>query len=229
MKEFIRYIINAVFPPLCHECGSRLLNGERILCSGCMSALVQTDYIDTEDNNLVKEYMGLHPIEHALALYYYNAGNTLSRIIKTMKYHHDKELCQFMGEVMASDPRAFHILKSADALLPVPLTTGREKSRGYNQSTELCRGICRIVEKDIITGVLERDVFKDSQTHKSAMERAANIHDAFSLHNPTRLENKHVVIIDDVITTTATTRECVYILRKIPGIKISVLALARTA
>ena len=228
MKKLVRKILDAVFPPLCHICRDRLVEGEQILCAGCLAELCVSKYMDIHDNSLAKNYWGVFPIESALTVFKFSLGNTLAEIIHHMKYFHNEELCRFMGEIMAYDARVEEMLCEADTLIPVPITAEREKHRGYNPALRICEGICRVKKMEIITDVLIRREVNNTQTAMSHHKRSKNIQGAFEMANGEKLEGKHVVLIDDIITTGATTRECLYVLRKVKGIRISVLALGST-
>ena len=229
MKKLVRKILDAVFPPLCPICRDRLVEGEKILCSGCLAELCVSKYKDIHNNSLAKNYWGVFPIESALTVFKFSLGNTLAHIIHHMKYFHNEELCRFMGEIMAYDTRVEEMLREADALIPVPITTEREKGRGYNQSQRICEGISKTRKIEIITDVLIRKAFKNTQTAMSQHKRSRNIEGDFEMTNSEKIEGKHVILVDDIITTGATTRECIYSLRRVKGIRISVLALGSTS
>ena len=228
MKKLLRKILDAVFPPLCQVCRDRLVEGERLLCAGCIADLCVSKYKDIHNNSLAKSYWGVFPVESALTVYNFSIGNKLAEIIHQMKYFHNEELCRFMGEIIAYDARVEELLCEADALIPIPITAEREKHRGYNQSLLICEGICRTRKMEIVTDILRRRLFYSTQTAMNRQQRSKNIQGAFEMANGEKLSGKHVVLVDDIITTGATTRECLYVLRSVKGIKISVLALGST-
>ena len=223
----VKRLFDLCFPHICHICYYRLQSGERLVCTECVGKIRKTLYIDIHDNVLARQYWGIFPIEAALASFQYVPGNTLSIIVHRMKYNSEEDLCRLMGEFVACDTRAAALIHAGDVLVPVPLTKKKERLRGYNQSLRICEGICRVIEKEINTSVLVRRHYADSQTKKTATARRENVRGVFCLSDSTPLQGKHIILVDDIITTTSTTRECLYALKDIPGVRISILALGR--
>lgn len=153
----------------------------------------------------------------------------MSRLVHTMKYGHRPDLCRFMGRIMASDPNVRNLLSDADVLVPVPLTASRQRSRGYNQSHLLCEGISSITHTPIDTRSLLRTHFGQSQTELTHDQRLTNISGAFTLGDTSNIEGRHIVLVDDIVTTGATMVECVNTLSRVPGLRYSILALGWTA
>jgi ComF family protein len=113
-----------------------------------------------------------------------------------------------------------------DAIIPVPLHPRKQRSRGYNQSTEICSGISKSMNRPIITGNLIRQVHTSSQTMKGRYERWENVDGIFKVKNSAALSGKHLLLVDDIITTGATMEACCQPLLAIPGVKVSIAALA---
>lgn len=224
----LRYILDAMFPPLCLCCERRLIGGERYICGPCVGLLPRPSDRDIRENGLAQMFWITFPIEGATAAFRYYPGDVLSRTLHEMKYGHNRGLCRFMGRVMAAEANVAKLLASADILVPVPLSRKRERERGYNQCTELCQGISEATGIPMIATSLLRNDFTRSQTTMGNRERSLNIKEAFFLADTSALPDRHVVIVDDIITTGATIKECIVALRHIPGVKISVLAMAQT-
>ena len=185
-------------------------------------------YIDVADNRIARRFWGVFPVTAAASAFLYAPGGIMSPVIRKIKYLSQKNLCQYLGEIMALEPQSAAVLEGADALIPVPLTSQRMRQRGYNQSAELCVGISRLTHLPVIEGVLQRKSFSSSQTQKSGNERAENVRGAFYLSDKQLLAGKHVVLVDDIMTTGATILECLMALRNVPDIKISILTLCQT-
>lgn len=185
-------------------------------------------YIDVADNRIARRFWGVFPVTAAASAFLYAPGGIMSPVIRKIKYLSQKNLCQYLGEIMALEPQSAAVLDGADALIPVPLTPQRMRQRGYNQSAELCVGISRLTHLPVIEGVLQRKSFSSSQTQKSGNERAENVRGAFYLSDKQLLAGKHVVLVDDIMTTGATLLECLMALRDVPDIKISILTLCQT-
>lgn len=183
---------------------------------------------DVTDNIFVRRFWGTLPIVGGTAVFVYHPGSELTNIIHKMKYGNRPTLCRFMGKVMAHHAMTRQLLSTADALVPVPITRHRHRERGYNQSLILCQGISDVIGTPIIPDVLLRTHFDISQTSLSHEERQHNIRGAFTLANADVLQGKHIVLVDDIVTTGATTLECLFTLSQIPGIRLSILSLAWT-
>ncbi|MGM9712641.1 MAG: ComF family protein [Prevotella sp.] len=229
IKRQLSSLADIFFPPICLCCGGRLLSHERHVCTGCLASWPKTPYASVVDNDLARLFWGIYPIRSAAAAFIYCPGDALATTIHRMKYGHDTSLCHFAGRLMASDALCHEILSTADILVPIPLSRQRERERGYNQSRELCVGIASVVPIAICDTLLARKSFSQSQTMLTARERQENVEGAFSLLSAEGLRGKHIVLIDDIITTGATMRECLLQLRDIPDIEISILAFAKTS
>lgn len=221
-------LLDIFFPRICCCCGGRLLSHEQHVCTSCLASWPKTAYPSVEDNSLARLFWGVMPIRSATAVYVYNPGDILASTIHTMKYGNNASLCHFAGRLMAADHHCATILSTADVLVPIPLTGKRQRERGYNQSRELCAGIASVFHIDICESLLARKSFRRSQTRLTAMERQENVRGTFSLISAEGLEGKHIVLVDDIITTGATMRECLLQLRDIPDIEISILSFAKT-
>ena len=220
----------SLFPPYCMCCKGRLLGNEQYVCSSCMLQLPRPSLgEDAYDNAFVRRFWGTLPIGGGVAVFSYFPGGELVHVIHGMKYYNKPDVCRFMGRMMAYDPLVKQLLEDAEILIPVPITSARRSQRGYNQSELMCEGISSIAGTELVTDSLQRISFEESQTALEHTERADNIRNAFELGNTERIEGRHVVIVDDIVTTGATMLECAMVLSKVPGIKISILALAWTS
>jgi len=179
-----------------------------------------------EENPLAKKYWGRCNINKAMAFMKFAPKTNISKIVYSFKYNKRDDVARYMGELMGKHLNEFGFFEGIDCIVPVPITFMREKSRGYNQSLELAIGLNRNTGITIVNDSLKRVKFKVSQTKISGVERKENIEGAFKLTDYSYiLKNKHILLIDDVITTGSTTLECCKELQKIQGTKISILSL----
>lgn len=225
----LRRLLDAIFPPLCLCCERRLLDGEQYVCGPCLGLWPRPRYASARDNELARRFWGEFPIESAATAFLYSPGEVLSQTLQAMKYGRNAALCRFMGRVMASEPRVAEVLATADVLLPLPLSKSREHSRGYNQCAEICRGLSEATGVPYLTTALSRSRFTGSQTLLSNIGRHENVKGAFVVDSPDALAGRHVVVVDDVITTGATMSGCIEALAEVPDVRISIVALAQTA
>ena len=222
-------ILDTFFPRYCITCGKRLIGTERSLCLHCLMELPRTSlWTQPEDNALAKTYWsrtGGIEITRAAAYLQYSQDGMVARIVRHFKYYGNDRLARDMGYCMAREMEPSGFFADVDCIVPVPLTLGRWMSRGYNQSTMLAKGISKATGLPVESGILKRKSFKGSQTDKGAYERAENVSNVFKLRKgrAERMRGKHLLLVDDVITTGATTRECCMALNEIPEAKVSVL------
>lgn len=227
--RWIKGVAETIFPPTCLCCGGRLLSHEQYVCASCLGSWPHSDLLsDPKDNVFVRRFWGTFSAVSGVAVFNYFPGGDMANVVHDMKYRHRPDVCRFMGRVMASKPNVQKIMGGADFLLPVPITKERRKERGYNQSELLCEGISSVTRTSIVTDALLRVKFTQSQTMLTGSMRGDNVIGAFALGNTAAIEGKHVVIVDDIVTTGSTLLECMNMLKDVPGIRISVLALGWT-
>jgi ComF family protein len=114
---------------------------------------------------------------------------------------------------------------TADVIVPVPLFAAREIKRGYNQSLILCEGIAEVLQLPILKNIITRPDHTQTQTLKGRIERWKNIEGKFRMVDPGSITGKHVLLVDDVITTGATLESCGSELLKAGDITLSIACL----
>ena len=227
--NWITRILDFISPRLCVVCGQRLAPTERSLCSVCLFHLPRTDFHQKPlDNPMAQLFWGLAPIEKAAALFYYHPHSETAQLVYRLKYNNRPDIGEDMGRVMANELQATDFFSDIDVLLPVPLASKRLRQRGYNQSEQLAKGISDITHLPIVTKALRRKHFQQSQTTLNRWQRQENVEDTFWLKDGSQLQDKHVLLIDDICTTGATLISCANTLKDIEGIRISVLTLGFT-
>lgn len=219
----LRALLDFLLPRYCVICDERLMVDEDVICVTCDLKLPRV----TDDSRLIERFYGKIPAQRVSSLLYYKRGEPMTELLYS-KYHHRRDVSRSMGHRMARELEKKDFFKDIDGLVPVPLSLRRIRQRGYNQSEELARGISDVLGIPVFKDCLQRNSFTVSQTRLWSMERKENVEGRFGV-NPKRremLEGKHLLIVDDVITTGATTTECGKQLASIPGVKVSVLSLA---
>lgn len=229
LAEFAVRFINLISPKQCTICGCRLAIGEEVICSTCNIHLPRTHFSDKPcDNIMARMFWGQIPIRRAMALFYYEPHSEVSRIVYSMKYHNHPETGEFMGRMLAEEIREQGFFNDIDLIIPIPLTKKRQRIRGYNQSREIARGVSDIMKIPVVTNAVVRKSFKSSQTQMDRWQRLENVKDVFRLKNGSALKGKHILIIDDVVTTGATIISCSREIMKCGDVKFSVLSLGFT-
>ena len=149
-------------------------------------------------------------------------------MIYDIKYHDQKEQGELIGQIMVERHQPYGFFDDIDAIVPLPITKKRNWMRGYNQSYQVARGISMETGIPVYNDVVERTHFTKSQTHQTAMVRRINVRDAFQLVKAEKIKGKHLLLIDDVVTTGATIISCAQELAKAEGVRISVLSIGYT-
>lgn len=222
-------IVDFIAPRSCVICGRRLSPTERSLCSVCVLHLYRTTFQFTpEDNEMAQLFWGLLPVERTAALIYYEPRSETAALIYKLKYGHRPDIGEDLGRIMAEEMKPAGFLDGIDVLLPIPLSKKRYWQRGYNQSEMLARGMSEVTGLPVITKAVRRTNFRQSQTSLTRKERQENVEGTFVLRHPELLENKHVLLIDDICTTGATLLACSEAIKSVKGIRISILTLGFT-
>ena len=226
IKDWLGSFVSLLFPRCCLVCGRPLAKGEECLCTMCNINLPRTGYHLKEDNPVEKLFWGKIPLERATSFFFYRKGSDFRQILHQLKYGGQKDIGAIMGRYMATELQESGFFEGIDVIVPVPLHKKKQRLRGYNQSEWIARGIATVTGIPIDTESVVRHKNTETQTSKSSLERWENVNGIFELHHPEPLAGKHILIVDDVLTTGATTVECASCLTKIEGVRISVLTLA---
>ena len=213
------------YPRTCMACGNTLFHNEEVVCTSCLLHLPRTGFHKMKDNPVAKVFWGRVNIESAAALYYYRKGGKVQHLIHQMKYSGHKEIGIFLGELYGSSLKKSKYFETVDTVIPIPLHKNKLKKRGFNQAEMFAKGIANTMDIEIDTDSVYRDVETSTQTKKSRYKRWENVSDIFKLRDLDVLSEKHVLVVDDVITTGSTMEACVNTLQKIPGIRISVASI----
>ncbi|OJW81355.1 MAG: hypothetical protein BGO69_13735 [Bacteroidetes bacterium 46-16] len=215
-------LLHLFFPRLCEGCRKPLIASEQVLCLSCLLQLPKTEYHHIADNDTAMRFAGRVPFMHASSLAYFTNEGLLQHLLHQLKYKDKKEIGTWLGRQLAIDLKMTDWIKNIDAIIPVPLHYKKEASRGYNQSDLIGQGMSDVLSVPLWGKALARRRHTESQTKKSRAERALNMQDAFVVKTPALLKDKHLLLIDDVLTTGATLESCTHALLEVPGVKISI-------
>jgi len=229
MNSLFSRLIDFLAPRSCASCGCRLGMDEHVLCASCNAYMPRTDYhLNPMDNEMCRLFYGRIAIQRAAALFFYQPNSSESRIIHRLKYGNRPEIGYFLGRMAATEWASSGFFDGIDIIVPIPLNKKRERLRGYNQSSEIARGVSDVTRLGIVDNAVKRIRATESQTNVNPQQRLDNVKDAFSLRRPDLVMGKHVLIIDDIVTTGATVSACGMELMKAGGVAISVLSLGFT-
>lgn len=225
MIPILHDVLDLLYPRICNGCGNTLVTGEDFICSVCMYELPKTLYWKDSENKVAKIFWGRVYIENAVSFLIFQKGGRVQKIMHHLKYDGKKELGQFVGQLFGNELISTPF-ENVDILVPVPIHHSRLKKRGYNQSEWIAKGIGEKLNKPLETSSLVRNVKKGSQVNKGRFDRWENVQKVFSVIKPEKLENKHVLLVDDVLTTGATIESCAQQILTVPNTKVSVATLA---
>ena len=224
-KEIKESFLQVVFPHVCDGCGSDLLNIESRLCIRCVASLPETNFEQHVGNPVEKTFWGRMPITDAAAHFYFTKESLMQHLMHQFKYKGNEDLGLQLGRIMGYAIKSSNRFNNIDALVPLPLFPFKEKKRGYNQATVLCNGISEVLCLPVLNTVIIRPQHTETQTKKGRIERWRNIEGKFQLLNPTVIQNKHLLLVDDVVTTGATLEACGNELLSVENVKLSLATL----
>lgn len=228
MQLVIENLIDLFYPKNCLTCAKVLLKYEEILCFSCKSALPLTNFSNFDYNETEKIFFGRVAIEAATSLLHYNKKSNVQKLIHALKYRNQQKIGTLLGEMLGDELLTSNRFDSIDCLVPVPLRPSKLKIRGYNQVTKFGQALSDKLNIPYYEDILKGKAIDKTQTNKSRVDRLKNMEMNFELSDKTFLENKHVLLIDDVITTGATLEACCMQLKKTKNIDISIATMAIT-
>lgn len=222
LKDFFKLI----FPVTCAACGNVLVKNERVICLSCNYNLPRTNFQYDHNNPVSQIFWGRVRIENATAFYFFNKGSKFRHLVHELKYNNRKDIGIELGRIFGYELSASDGFRQADIIIPVPLHRKKLKKRGFNQSEYIARGISEALDRPLNVSSIERSVNSSTQTRKNRYDRWLNVAGIFTVINPNVLSGRHILLVDDVITTGATLEACATEILKIEGTKVSVAVLA---
>lgn len=224
--RIFEYITGLFFPRVCAACGNTLMRDEEVVCLTCRQTLPKTGYETFPENPSAQLFYGRVRLNAVTSCFFFSKSGKVQHLIHELKYKGNHEAGVFLGQEIGKSIKEVPAFANIDYLVPVPLHPKRQRKRGYNQSEMIARGINQVTDIPVSTHNLVRVVNTATQTHKTKEERYENVKDIFAVNKPEELEGKHVLLIDDVLTTGATLTSCASKLLTIPDIKVSVATAA---
>jgi len=226
LYDFWDDFISLLFPRLCYACGDHLMRNEKLICTECFVVIPRTNYHYEEDNPVAQLFWGRCKIERAAAFSYYNKGSRIRKLIHNLKYNGVKEIGYELGRIYGLSLKESGFTNDIDLIIPVPLHPSKKRVRGFNQSEIISSGIADAAGLTVDIKSLVRTMVSATQTKRSRYERWTNVEGIFQVIDPQEITGKHILLVDDVITTGSTIESCTNELLKIEGVKVSIAALA---
>lgn len=226
LKASFFHFLRLIYPNNCILCNETLSVGEEHLCVACLYKLPRTNFHLLTDNPIEKRFWGKVRLEHASAYYLFEKGGFVQKLLHQIKYKGAIELADYLAFQIGESLKESEFYCSFDYIIPVPLHPNREKKRGYNQSKALADGLAKSMQVEVLSDNLIREKENTTQTKKTVFERWENTQGIFNLRQPEKLAGKHILLVDDVLTTGSTLEACVQALQLATDIKVTVFALA---
>ncbi|GLB50753.1 ComF family protein [Neptunitalea lumnitzerae] len=227
MLQAIKNITNIFFPKTCPGCNNYLDLSQHTLCLDCRHTLGITNFHEDTENILARTLYGKCSIENATAMFIFKKESTVQHLIHNLKYKGQQQVGTVLGAWYGDLLKDVHRFKNIDAIVPVPLHPRRKRQRGYNQVTTFAKELSFALKIPLEEDILIRTRYTKTQTFKNRLLRQYK-KEVFDVHPNNFRTPKHILLVDDVITTGATIISCVKVLQKIPNVKVSVAAIAFT-
>ena len=228
IQFLVENFVSLLYPKLCVICGEPLIENEAFFCLSCFLKLPRTHYHLIPENQAIERLAGKVSLEKASSYLYYNKGGVAQKVIAEIKYKGNRKLGEWIGRYLAKDMMSSGFFQGIDYLVPVPLHRSKEKKRGFNQAEKIAEGIAQVTNIPLEISTVFRAKANTTQTQKGVFERWKNTQHLFQMNNPELFKEKHILLIDDVLTTGSTLESLAQRLLESEGVKISVLTLAIT-
>lgn len=219
------HLFDFLAPRYCFGCKKIMNNLEDVICADCLCQLGQC-YNTLENEGYLKKKLSIYyPIENSASFIFYQKNTISSILLHRFKYDNDVIIGKYLTGLFSLEISKLDWIKDIDLIIPLPLHWKKTWIRGYNQSEIIGREISNTFSIELETRAIRRIKYNKSQVRKSRQDRWKNVENIFKLTKEEKLRNKHILIVDDIITTGASINSCVKAVSKVEGIRISVIAL----
>jgi ComF family protein len=226
LKPLLTDFAALFFPNYCLGCRDGLVHGEEILCTTCLGELPRLDYYATDDNPITNRFVMRLPIKHGWALLKFQKSGIVQNLLHELKYNNHPEIGIKLGKILAANALQYGFGNEFDLLIPVPLHKSRLRTRGYNQSGMIAKGISEVLNAPYDDSCMIRLAATKTQTKKSKIDRWENVSEVFQVNTPNRIAGKRILLVDDVITTGATLEACAHRLLEAGASELSIACVA---
>lgn len=222
----LQHLIDIFYPKVCYACSNFLLDNEVYICTSCRHDLPVTNFHFNNDKTVTNIFYGRSKIEQATALLWFEKKGISQKLIHNLKYKGYEEIGLFLGDWLGEELKAIESYQNIDAVVPVPLHKKKLRKRGYNQVTKFGQQIANSLQIEYIDDVLIKSTNTNSQVHKNRISRWLSNSEIFNTKNIDKITNKHILLVDDIVTTGATLESCITVLQKAENVKISIATMA---
>lgn len=207
-NSILEDFISLIYPRYCRGCFNSLVKGEDLICTQCLLEMPKSYYHLQHDNPFYLKFRGRLPVKHVMTLFKFVKESRVQQVLHALKYKQQPELGEMLGRVYGKDLLDADYKNSFDLIVPVPLHSSRRRIRGYNQSEEFGKGLSQMLEVPCNDTYMMRSEKTETQTHKSKLSRWENVNRVFRVVRPHTIEEKRILLVDDVVTTGATLEAC---------------------
>ena len=229
LKNIVNSTLHLFYPHVCTGCGSDLLQEDNLLCLKCIHNLPHTNFAELANNQIEKYFWGRISLSAAYSQFYFSKEFLIQHLIHQLKYKGDTKIGFYLGEIMGKTLLNSSRFSSVEALIPLPLYADKEHKRGYNQAAVICNGMSAVMGIPVLNGAVIRQHATETQTRKHRTERWENVKSSFKVAKPGQLSGKHLLLVDDVVTTGATLEACGNAILQTENVKLSIATLAYAA
>lgn len=226
LSDLARGFLHLAYPQLCVACGADAPGGQACFCLPCRAKLSLTEMHLQRENEFTERFWGRLQLEAGAAMYYFTRKSPIQRALHQLKYQNQPQVGVKIGREFGRLLLQSPVFQTVDGIVPVPLHPRKERLRGYNQSAMLAQGLAETMGLPVLKNALVRPLFTATQTRKKRMERFENVGEVFAIQRPAELHGKHLLLVDDVLTTGATLEACGQLLLSQPDTKLSMATIA---
>jgi ComF family protein len=218
-------VLHLFYPNICVGCNNPKIALQQVVCTNCLAVLPVTNINNGAQSVTEKMFWGRVPLEKAWSMWYFNKSSVVQNAIHALKYKERQDVGIWIGEAMGNLYNE-HISNKVDIIVPLPLHFRKESKRGYNQSAVIAKGFSAVTNIPVIQTGAVRLNHTATQTNKTRAERWNNMEGVFMVANQSELENKHILLLDDIVTTGATLEACAKSLLQVKGCRLSIATAA---
>lgn len=219
-------MLNIFFPKVCEACNDVLNDNQSILCLKCRHELPVTNFHFNDSEVVKKVLYGRVKLESATALLHFSKKSIVQQLLHNLKYRGHEQISGFLGAWLGAELSEIEKYQGIDVVIPVPLYKTKLRKRGYNQVEKFGMEIAKALHADYNDQILIKVKSTKTKVFEGRMSRWKNDGAIFSISEIESLKGKHLLLVDDIITTGATIEACAIELLKIDNIKLSVATMA---
>ncbi len=228
IDQMIKNLLNLFFPQVCFACHSLLSDGESDICTECRHAIPVTNYHYNDDDTVEKVFHGRVKIECGTALFQFHKKGIVQQLIHNLKYRGYEQIGKTLGQWLGYELNDSKKFNSIDYVIPVPLHKKKLRKRGFNQVAKFGQEIAKAINAEYLDDVLLKSSSTQTKVFRARWARWSADKSVFVIKNGERLKGKHLLLVDDIITTGATIEDCCNVLQEQSNVKISVATMAIT-